>query len=314
MKTTLERLLTSRFPPMRAGFGYGSGVFRQAASKRQQQAMVDTIFVVDNAQEWHERNVSANPGDYAFIPRYLMRAKWIEYVQKEIGGRMWFNTLVPCEVEGQGKLMLKYGVVDVKDFVLDLTNWETIYVAGRLQKPVLDLRVRNEAGSIDAIDKNIRQAMVTNRENALRAALILLGSHSKAHLFSTHQLLKAIVELSYGGDVRIGIAESPTKVQDITAGSFDELSDIYVRSDLARRFLDTDGREYFGKLNFQELAMELPVPYNRARDKVELQQMMSSAIRKSSMTQTLKGVFTAGFTKSIRYAGAKVGKRLGVPL
>lgn len=32
--------------------------------------------------------------------------------------------------------MLKYGVVRMDDLVLDILNWERLYLSGRLQKPV----------------------------------------------------------------------------------------------------------------------------------------------------------------------------------
>ena len=57
--------------------------------------------------------------------------KLIADAQVKYGAQMYFNTLVPYE-EGH----IKYGVISRADFISDLLDWDTLYAAGRLQKPV----------------------------------------------------------------------------------------------------------------------------------------------------------------------------------
>lgn len=38
--------------------------------------------------------------------------------------------------------MIKYGVIAVEDLVHDLRTWSTLYVSGRMQKPVRTLPAR----------------------------------------------------------------------------------------------------------------------------------------------------------------------------
>jgi translocator assembly and maintenance protein 41 len=314
MKTSLEKLIQTRFPPLRFAFGYGSGVFQQANVKRSKDTMIDTIFAVDNTAKWHEHNIQRNPRDYSFIPRHLMSSSWIEWTQREIGGKMWFNTLIPCEIDNN-KALMKYGVIDIKDLLLDLNEWETLYVAGRLQKPVLMLNpVSDEVSNGNKENIEMEQALDANYERALRTALIFLQSDGNSP-FSANQLCEEIVGLSYGGDVRVGVAESPTKIRDIAAGSFNELCRIYLASSLGQKFIGKKTEDaYVAKLGFQELLVGLPPAFRVSKDENQLREKISSVIRSSSATQTLKGIFTAGFSKSLRYAAAKVAKRWGIKL
>ena len=56
--------------------------------------------------------------------------------------------------------MIKYGVVSMHHLTRDLEEWETLYLAGRLQKPVNVLRNA----------KLVTLANKTNLDNAVRVA------------------------------------------------------------------------------------------------------------------------------------------------
>jgi translocator assembly and maintenance protein 41 len=62
--------------------------------------------------------------------------------------------------------VIKYGVISSERLAEDLTSWDSLYVGGRLHKPVLTL----------VEDADIAAAAVTNCSSALRAALLLLPS------------------------------------------------------------------------------------------------------------------------------------------
>ena len=114
-------------------------------------------------------------------------------IQRFYGAKLYFNTLVPW---GEGKI--KYGVIDRwerkyiesssqrsqfrKDLLLDLMDWQTLYTAGRsspkhdhylhlyhdrLHKPVNILEKKDE-------DKELEEALRSNLNSALHAALLLL--------------------------------------------------------------------------------------------------------------------------------------------
>lgn len=60
------------------------------------------------------------------------------------------------------KRTLKYGAMHKEDAISDLRNWDTFALAGRTQKPLLNV----------INDEEINRAIVVNRENALALAII----------------------------------------------------------------------------------------------------------------------------------------------
>lgn len=43
---------------------------------------------------------------------------------------------VPLEIKDQGTRLIKYGVVSSSTLCQDLQNWTTLYLSGRMHKPV----------------------------------------------------------------------------------------------------------------------------------------------------------------------------------
>lgn len=96
---------------------------------------------------------------------------------------------------------MKYGVVNIETLCRDLAEWDTLYLAGRLQKPVKILRD----------DPRVRLAYQINLMSAVRVALLLLPTR-----FTEHELYSAIAGISYLGDPRMRFyAENPNKVRNI---------------------------------------------------------------------------------------------------
>lgn len=71
--------------------------------------------------------------------------------------------------------------------------WSHLYIAGRMQKPITPLTPPLSPAA------PLAAAQHANLQGALSAALLLLAPQQ---CFTTHQLLEAIVALSYRGDVR----------------------------------------------------------------------------------------------------------------
>jgi hypothetical protein len=88
-----------------------------------------------------------------------------------------------------------------------------LYIAGRAHKPVRPLR---------ELPAELELLVANNLRSALSAALLLLPLRfDDAGLFGT------ICGLSYSGDVRMGIGESPRKPGDIADGQRDALAELY---------------------------------------------------------------------------------------
>jgi translocator assembly and maintenance protein 41 len=231
-------------PQVEHAFGYGSGVFAQpqvpasdevsavdvrrasgdAASvppRGSSTTMVDYVFAVRSPLEWHSENMRRNPSHYAPHLRVLGPSAVVAIADR-VGVGVHFNTLVPWRGDADSDATLgpghathyKYGVVRAETLCEDLTDWRSLFVAGRMQKPVSSL-VAPRDGLADAAAAKLRAA--------LAAALLTLPE-----TFTAHALRVALCGLSYRGDARRWFgAEDAHKVARIASGSANAVDALY---------------------------------------------------------------------------------------
>lgn len=217
--------------PIRYAFAYGSGVFPQSKSsgtvptpeeiraihpkaplavQRAQDGspkMIDFIFGVSHTQHWHSLNMKQHRDHYSSLASLGSGA--VSYVQDKMGAGVYFNPYVV--VNG---ILIKYGVVQLGTLEKDLTEWDTLYLAGRLQKPVKILRD----------DPKIRLANQMNLLSALRTALLLLPPN-----FTEEELYATIAGISYLGDPRMALpTENPRKVKNIVGNNMANFRRLYL--------------------------------------------------------------------------------------
>jgi translocator assembly and maintenance protein 41 len=192
--------------PIRYAVAYGSGAYSQRGYENaKDDTMVDFIFGVTHAEHWHSLNLRQNPSHYSSL-RYL-GVNSITSLQERVGGRIYYNPDVMV-----GDFRVKYGVVSMHHLIRDLDEWETFYLAGRLQKPVTILRD----------DAKSKLATEANLLNAVRVALLMLPEN-----FEERDLYLKIAGLSYSGDFRMIIGENPHKVSNIVDAQFEEFKQKY---------------------------------------------------------------------------------------
>lgn len=216
--------------PIRYAFAYGSGVFPQSKSdgrvatpeeiarvhpkvppavQRAQDGtpkMIDFIFGVTFTQHWHSLNLKQHRDHYSGLGSLGSSA--VSYVQDHMGAGVYFNTHVV--VNG---ILIKYGVVNIDTLCRDLTDWDSLYLAGRLHKPVKILRD----------DARVRLANQMNLLSALRTALLLLPEK-----FTEKELYNTIAGISYLGDPRMTLpTENPQKVSNIVGNNLPNFRRLY---------------------------------------------------------------------------------------
>lgn len=216
LKEALRVMLRQFNAPIVYCFAYGSGVFPQgdigrsisdaefravhpkppAALVKAQKGtpkMIDFIFGVSHTQHWHSINMKQHRNHYSGIAS--LGSGFVSNVQNW-GAGVYFNPFI--EMNG---MLIKYGVTSIDNLVTDLSTWDNLYLAGRLQKPVKILRDHPQ----------VRLANQHNLIAALRTALLLLPpDFSEAELYST------IAGLSYLGDPRMSLpTENKNKVSNI---------------------------------------------------------------------------------------------------
>ena len=86
---------------------------------------------------------------------------------------MWNLLSDHFEITAEKRLqVVKYGVVRMKLLYEDLVNWDRLYVAGRMQKPVLALQS----------NQTIEDANYRNRVSSLVASLLMLPEKFKSQV------------------------------------------------------------------------------------------------------------------------------------
>ncbi|XP_056590866.1 phosphatidate cytidylyltransferase, mitochondrial isoform X1 [Triplophysa dalaica] len=315
------RRILSLFPQdISLAFAYGSAVFRQTGTSQGQvgKNMLDFIFAVDDPVTWHTKNLIENRKHYSLL-KYL-GPKQISNIQNDHGAGIYFNTLVPAD-----NRVIKYGVMSTDTLMDDLFNWKTLYVAGRLHKPVRIL-LQNDSGKL-------RAALVGNLKSAVIASFLMLPES-----FSEEDLFLQIAGLSYSGDFRMVIGEDKSKVSNIVKDNMPHFRKLYnnilqdcphvvYKPQQGRLEVDKSPEGQFTQLmalprTLQQQITRLVDPPGKNRDVEEIllqvaqdpdcgsvvQHGISSIVKTSSITQSVKGIATAGLVKTVSYSVKKLQK------
>lgn len=283
-KEALRQVLWQFRAPIRYAFAYGSGVFPQgppsstassssssskpsphpnppeAVTKWQTSGgkIIDFIFGVSYTEHWHSLNLQQHRDHYSFLGSF--GSGIVSRVQDDIGAGAYFNPYIT--VNG---VTIKYGVVNLDTIYRDLSDWDTLYIAGRLQKPVKILRD----------DPRIRLANQLNLISALRTALLMLPED-----FTERDLYIKIAGLSYMGDPRMALkAEDPAKVANIVDAQMANFRQLYLP------LIDN-----LPNLNYNDPAVSRPGWIESTDANCRLQQNMDP-IRRGNMVRRLPKAF-----------------------
>lgn len=306
-------------------FAYGSAAFQQL--NNQTNNMLDLIFVVRNINQWHAENLELNPKHYA-QPLKLFGHRAIANVQENWGAKLYYNTLVKMT----GGYTIKYGVISEVSLIEDLLDWNDLYLAGRLHKPVKVLVEPNGQSQLPT-------ALVQNLHSAVHAALLLLPQH-----FTEIDFYKTIASLSYIGDFRMTFGENKDKINNIVLPQLAQFRELY--NPILQHFenyVDIPKLDQMATTCHQDTSPTTKIHHlnqlprtpqiklvrawsqgPRSKDTEDclrtiaydpecseiLEECLKQIVWRSSVTQSLKGIITAGFVKSVRYSGTKIMKML----
>ncbi|KAI7904619.1 mitochondrial matrix Mmp37 [Cokeromyces recurvatus] len=283
--------------------------------------MIDFIFGVSHPGHWHALNIQQNPHHYSGIR--LFGSSAVSLLQEKIGAGVYFNPYV--QVNGMN---VKYGVVSIDKLCKDLIDWETLYLAGRMHKPVKILRD----------DARVRLANQVNLTEAIRVALLTLPEN-----FTERELFERIAGISYKGDFRMIIGENPNKIENIVSSQMENFHRLYfgLLDDLPNIAILNQGRlqqnynprfrglmikklpktlydkvikehlKHVSKNNIQ-IPEDKTLLYEQVAQSEALNKYIESSLKeiiaRTAITQSVKGIFTAGTIKTVRYAGEKLQK------
>ncbi|KAG6909148.1 hypothetical protein DXG01_001900 [Tephrocybe rancida] len=323
-RALLEDIVSQFDAPIRYAFAYGSGVFEQegyeASQDETEKPMIDFMFAVTHPAHFHSINMHQHPQHYPFHARLLGSS----YVSRlgEVGPGVWFNPYVPM-----GGVRIKYGVTTVDNLCSDLLNWKSLYLAGRMHKP---LRIIKD-------DARVRLTQQVNLTSAVRAALLTLP-----HEFPETALFERIAGISYNGDPRMWLpAENRGKVANIVKKQGPQFKELYHRlavglpgvhwpvhettirqdtSAVARaahlRKLPSNlikgVREHYSRNSELSAEADESAFFLRLAGDEKLPQVlteeMGTIVRYPAAVQSVKGIASAGLGKSVQYSMAKISK------
>ena len=333
------------------GGGGGGG----GGSSNADRGMLDLILVVDDTYKFHEENLKIFPNHYAPWLRYG-GPNLVTNIQRKgllfpLASHLLFpdaNVLFHVVDDNDNNddnnhhlPKMKYGVVDKKDLIQDLTEWDSLYLAGRLHKPTLPIIIPDDD------DDELMVAQMKNLKSATAAALLLSSSSSSSSSPSSNNtslswssFYKQISSLSYTGDFRMKVGgEDPYKIDKLVQGpgqiqrfnslyqpilqdSFQKMGLISINKDGGLEW-DSNDPSTISYLQ-QQLPQSLQQRMNNhnknknnnlSSQKVDrdvqvqvLATTLAGIVAPAARNQSFKGIFTLGLRKSIQYAKAKLSK------
>lgn len=230
-------------------FGYGSGVLPQQqqpsgsdTESNEEKLVVDAIVVVRDAELFHRANLRCNAHHYNSTMQSPHACAWLQRHRLPTCVHPYLNNpgVYFHVVRGTANhnSNIKYGVVELSDLAADLRHWTCLYLAGRLQKPVVHVPIHmNEDNDNDYEDDDNVVLKLQNEHNlpaALAAGLLLQSndddkitdepqpppndSMARMQQQQQQELYARIASLSYQGDFRVAVgAEDPHKISRLVA-------------------------------------------------------------------------------------------------
>lgn len=312
-------------------FGYGSGVFVQQDTQQKkkekpsERKMLDMILIVNDARKFHGTNLKLNPDHYAPLFRDASRATW--WQKHELNNIPFLHNPKVFFNFSEDPFM-KYGIMEMTDLSSDLEHWDSLYIGGRMHKPTAIITARGQEG-----EEIFRLQNEHNLPAALSTALLLSRkniddrSQKNGINISFAELYSLVSSLSYTGDFRMQLgAEDPGKINKLvnSPGQLQRFHNLYNQSTLQpleqKGLITLDSSKKMLTWNpndpsaIDDLWRQLPrrmqvnVPSNKDDAFLYLQQALHKIVAPAARYQSFKGLWTAGLSKSARYAAAKFAK------
>ena len=273
--------------------GYGSGVKNQEGYTDDIKRQIDLILTVNDIYEFHKLNFKKYPNIYSNIGIKLI--KHVNNIGTDI------NYVSNIDYKNN---TYKIGVINKNDLSKDLITWDNMYMAGRCQKPISTLKVRDK----------VKNEIIYNRLNALKIALLL--NHNKT--ITEQELYETICSLSYIGDIRMTMhCENPDKIKNIVNGSKIEFREIYNEVndnlfDIKNNIISTNTDKILTSILDLPDSLLKYLHKHMDLNNINIDELNNNIINylkitnfKSSIAQPIKSIIINGTEKSLNYLKEK---------
>lgn len=273
--------------------GYGSGVKNQEGYTDDIKRQIDLILTVNDIYEFHKLNFKKYPNIYSNIGIKLI--KHVNNIGTDI------NYVSNIDYKNN---TYKIGVINKNDLSKDLITWDNMYMAGRCQKPISTLKIRDK----------VKNEIIYNRLNALKIALLLNNNKT----ITEQELYETICSLSYIGDIRMTMhCENPDKIKNIVNGSKIEFREIYNEVndnlfDIKNNIISTNTDKILNSiLDIPESLLKY-LHKHMDLNNINIDELNNNIINylkitnfKSSIAQPIKSIIINGTEKSLNYLKEK---------
>lgn len=273
--------------------GYGSGVKNQEGYTDDIKRQIDLILTVNDIYEFHKLNFKKYPNIYSNIGIKLI--KHVNSIGTDI------NYVSNIDYKNN---TYKIGVINKNDLSKDLITWDNMYMAGRCQKPISTLKIRDK----------VKNEIIYNRLNALKIALLLNNNKT----ITEQELYETICSLSYIGDIRMTMhCENPDKIKNIVNGSKIEFREIYNEVndnlfDIKNNIISTNTDKILTSiLDIPESLLKY-LHKHMDLNNINIDELNNNIINylkitnfKSSIAQPIKSIIINGTEKSLNYLKEK---------
>ena len=273
--------------------GYGSGVKNQEGYTDDIKRQIDLILTVNDIYEFHKLNFKKYPNIYSNIGIKLI--KHVNSIGTDI------NYVSNIDYKNN---TYKIGVINKNDLSKDLITWDNMYMAGRCQKPISTLKIRDK----------VKNEIIYNRLNALKIALLL--NHNKT--ITEQELYEPICSLSYIGDIRMTMhCENPDKIKNIVNGSKIEFREIYNEVndnlfDIKNNIISTNTDKILNSILDIPDSLLKYLHKHMDLNNINIDELNNNIINylkitnfKSSIAQPIKSIIINGTEKSLNYLKEK---------
>ena len=273
--------------------GYGSGVKNQEGYTDDIKRQIDLILTVNDIYEFHKLNFKKYPNIYSNIGIKLI--KHVNNIGTDI------NYVSNIDYKNN---TYKIGVINKNDLSKDLITWDNMYMAGRCQKPISTLKIRDK----------VKNEIIYNRLNALKIALLL--NHNKT--ITEQELYETICSLSYIGDIRMTMhCENPDKIKNIVNGSKIEFREIYNEVndnlfDIKNNIISTNTDKILTSILDIPDSLLKYLHKHMDLNNINIDELNNNIINylkitnfKSSIAQPIKSIIINGTEKSLNYLKEK---------
>ena len=273
--------------------GYGSGVKNQEGYTDDIKRQIDLILTVNDIYEFHKLNFKKYPNIYSNIGIKLI--KHVNNIGTDI------NYVSNIDYKNN---TYKIGVINKNDLSKDLITWDNMYMAGRCQKPISTLKIRDK----------VKNEIIYNRLNALKIALLL--NHNKT--ITEQELYETICSLSYIGDIRMTMhCENPDKIKNIVNGSKIEFREIYNEVndnlfDIKNNIISTNTDKILTSILDLPDSLLKYLHKHMDLNNINIDELNNNIINylkitnfKSSIAQPIKSIIINGTEKSLNYLKEK---------